>query len=75
MMHSLNGSLEINRKSVNFSDGRGYIEKDWGGLLFLNNIFGYIAITSKITLLVYSFLSHISPFYFTEFEGLSVILL
>ncbi|MBE0697125.1 MAG: hypothetical protein IH586_09390 [Anaerolineaceae bacterium] len=28
--HSLQGSLTINGKMMNFSGGRGYIEKDWG---------------------------------------------
>jgi tocopherol cyclase len=28
--HSLEGSLQINDKNVDFSGGRGYIEKDWG---------------------------------------------
>tara|TARA_B100001245_G_scaffold201561_1_gene161667 strand:- start:1112 stop:2086 length:975 start_codon:yes stop_codon:yes gene_type:complete len=30
MDHSLNGKLELNDTLYNFSDGRGYIEKDWG---------------------------------------------
>ncbi len=28
--HSINGELTINGERINFSDGRGYIEKDWG---------------------------------------------
>jgi tocopherol cyclase len=28
--HTLNGDLEIDGKQINFSSGRGYIEKDWG---------------------------------------------
>ena len=28
--HSLRGALEINGEPVDFSEGRGYIEKDWG---------------------------------------------
>lgn len=28
--HSIKGSLEVNNKKVDFSDGKGYIEKDWG---------------------------------------------
>ena len=28
--HNLSGAITINNKSVNFSDGTGYIEKDWG---------------------------------------------
>ena len=30
MDHSLSGKLELNKSLYNFSDGRGYIEKDWG---------------------------------------------
>ncbi|MAR36128.1 MAG: hypothetical protein CMG19_04895 [Candidatus Marinimicrobia bacterium] len=30
MDHSLNGKLELNESVYDFSDGRGYIEKDWG---------------------------------------------
>ena len=28
--HTLQGTLEINGEQVNFNEGRGYIEKDWG---------------------------------------------
>lgn len=30
MNHSLHGQLEINGKGIDFSGGKGYIEKDWG---------------------------------------------
>ena len=30
MDHSLKGSLEINNEIIDFTGGRGYIEKDWG---------------------------------------------
>jgi len=30
MDHSLNGNLELNESLFDFSEGRGYIEKDWG---------------------------------------------
>lgn len=30
MDHEIQGSLEINNKTIDFTDGRGYIEKDWG---------------------------------------------
>lgn len=30
MNHHLKGTLSINHKSINFSEGKGYIEKDWG---------------------------------------------
>ncbi len=28
--HEIKGSLKINREDINFTGGRGYIEKDWG---------------------------------------------
>ena len=31
MDHSLNGKLDLNNSLYSFSNGRGYIEKDWGG--------------------------------------------
>lgn len=30
MQHHLSGSLQINRSTVSFDGGKGYIEKDWG---------------------------------------------
>ena len=30
MDHTIHGRLNINGKTIDFSDGRGYIEKDWG---------------------------------------------
>ena len=30
MQHSLTGNLKVNGSSINFTGGRGYIEKDWG---------------------------------------------
>ena len=30
MDHSVEGQLEINQKKIDFTGGRGYIEKDWG---------------------------------------------
>lgn len=30
ILHSLNGSLTINNTEINFNEGTGYIEKDWG---------------------------------------------
>jgi hypothetical protein len=31
MNHNLKGSLQINRRLFDFNDGKGYVEKDWGG--------------------------------------------
>lgn len=30
MTHDLSGSLEVNQQKIDFNDGKGYIEKDWG---------------------------------------------
>lgn len=30
MNHTINGKLKINEETIDFTDGRGYIEKDWG---------------------------------------------
>jgi len=30
MNHTLRGKLEINHEEIDFNDGKGYIEKDWG---------------------------------------------
>jgi hypothetical protein len=30
MNHILHGKLQINHEEINFNDGKGYIEKDWG---------------------------------------------
>ena len=30
MSHSIKGSLKVNHKDIDFSGGKGYIEKDWG---------------------------------------------
>ncbi len=30
MNHSLTGAIEINGENIDFTDGKGYIEKDWG---------------------------------------------
>ena len=30
VLHTLDGSLDINGTSLNFTEGKGYIEKDWG---------------------------------------------
>ena len=31
MNHSISGKLIVNNKEIDFTNGRGYIEKDWGG--------------------------------------------
>ena len=30
MNHTLSGSLDINGEKINFDEGKGYVEKDWG---------------------------------------------
>jgi tocopherol cyclase len=74
MDHSLKGSLEINGKIVDFGNGRGYIEKDWGRsfpsayIWIQTNHFGSKGISlkasvAKIPWLRSSFVGFIAGFY------------
>lgn len=68
MDHSLKGQLTINHTPVQFDEGKGYIEKDWGTsfpkryIWLQSNHF-----ENSETSLFFS-IAHI-PFHFTEFEG------
>lgn len=68
MNHSLQGLLTINQETIQFKDGKGYIEKDWGTsfpkryIWLQSNHF-----ENSETSLFFS-IAHI-PFHFTEFEG------
>lgn len=68
MNHSLNGSIEINKKSICFSDGKGYIEKDWGTSFPKQYIWLQSNHFENSTASLFFSVAHI-PFYFTEFEG------
>lgn len=68
MMHALNGSIEINKKTVNFSGGRGYIEKDWGTSFPKQYIWLHSNHFKNQSASLFFSIAHI-PFYFTEFEG------
>ena len=69
MKHTLNGQLTINNRTVDFTEGRGYIEKDWGTSFPKEYIWLHSNhFKNKTTSLFFS-LAHI-PFHFTEFEGL-----
>lgn len=68
MNHRLEGSLMINAQPVHFTNGKGYLEKDWGTSFPKR----YIWLQSNhfdnpATSLFFS-IAHI-PFHFTEFEG------
>lgn len=68
MNHSLNGSLRINEKPINFSNGRGYIEKDWGTSFPKQYIWLQSNHFENPTVSLFFSIAHI-PFYLTEFEG------
>lgn len=40
MKHSLSGEIKLNNRQVNFSNGKGYLEKDWGKNFPKNWIWG-----------------------------------
>lgn len=68
MQHDLSGFMWVNDEKIDFTGGKGYIEKDWGTSFPKE----YIWLQSnhfekKETSLFFS-VAHI-PFHFTEFEG------
>ena len=68
MQHGLKGSLEINQEMVDFSDGRGYIEKDWGNAFPKSYIWLHSNHFQDPDTSLFFSVAHI-PFYVTEFEG------
>lgn len=68
MKHSLTGSLRINEQEIDFTDGRGYIEKDWGTSFPKQYIWLHSNHFKEPTASLFFSVAHI-PFYFTEFEG------
>lgn len=68
MKHSLSGSLEINGEQVDFTGGRGYIEKDWGTSFPKEYIWLHSNHFEEKTASLFFSVAHI-PFHFTEFEG------
>lgn len=68
MQHNLSNHLEINNEKIDFSNGRGYVEKDWGNAFPKRYIWLHSNhFHSPETSLFFS-VAHI-PFYITEFEG------
>lgn len=69
MSHRLNGILEVSgQKSLNFNDGKGYIEKDWGSSFPKHYIWLHSNHFTQARTSLFFSVAHI-PFYFTEFEG------
>jgi hypothetical protein len=68
MTHKLNGHLTINNKVVDFTEGRGYIEKDWGTSFPKEYIWLQSNHFENKTASLFFSIAHI-PFHFTEFEG------
>lgn len=68
MMHDLTGTIKINGKELDFSKGRGYIEKDWGNSFPKEYIWLHSNHFEKTETSLFFSIAHI-PFYITEFEG------
>lgn len=68
MTHKVAGYLTINDREIDFSGGKGYIEKDWGTSFPRNYIWLQSNYFSNPTASLFFLAAHI-PFHFTEFEG------
>lgn len=68
MKHSLTGHIEVNGRKVNFSSGRGYIEKDWGTSFPKQYIWLHSNHFKNPTASLFFSIAHI-PFHLMEFEG------
>ncbi len=68
MMHELTGSLKVNDKDLNFTNGRGYIEKDWGNSFPKQYVWLHSNHFNHSEASLFFSVAHI-PFYFTEFDG------
>ena len=68
MKHDLTGHLEINGEKVDFTGGRGYIEKDWGTSFPKEYIWLHSNNFREKTASLFFSVAHI-PFHFTAFEG------
>lgn len=68
MMHKLSGSLEMNDQTLDFSNGKGYIEKDWGNSFPKEYIWLHSNHFENPHTSLFFSIAHI-PFYVTEFEG------
>ena len=68
MKHELTGTITMNGKPIDFSMGRGYIEKDWGNSFPKEYIWLHSNHFSNTKTSLFFSIAHI-PFYITEFEG------
>ncbi len=68
MRHTLNGQLEINGEPIDFTGGRGYIEKDWGTSFPKEYIWLHSNHFENQSASLFFSIAHI-PFHLTEFEG------
>ncbi|MBG9983504.1 hypothetical protein HYO62_01255 [Aerococcaceae bacterium DSM 111022] len=68
MKHSLEGYLNINGEKVDFTGGRGYIEKDWGTSFPKKYIWLHSNHFENKSASLFFSIAHI-PFHITEFEG------
>lgn len=68
MKHSLEGTVRVNDQEIDFTGGRGYIEKDWGSSFPKHYIWLQSNHFEEPTASLFFSIAHI-PFYFTEFEG------
>lgn len=68
MMHELTGTMKMNEKELDFSKGRGYIEKDWGNSFPKEYIWLHSNHFENTGTSLFFSIAHI-PFYITEFEG------
>lgn len=68
MKHSLEGTVRVNDQDIDFTGGRGYIEKDWGSSFPKRYIWLQSNHFEEPTASLFFSIAHI-PFYFTEFEG------
>ncbi|MDN6195007.1 MAG: tocopherol cyclase family protein [Atopostipes suicloacalis] len=71
MQHDLKGSLKINNQRIDFTEGLGYIEKDWGNSFPKKYIWLHSNHFSEPSTSLFFSIAHI-PFYITEFEGFIV---
>lgn len=68
MKHELTGTITMNDEVLDFSNGRGYIEKDWGNSFPKEYIWLHSNHFANTKTSLFFSIAHI-PFYFKEFEG------
>lgn len=68
MQHTVDGVIRLNKRKIDFSGGKGYIEKDWGTSFPKQYIWLHSNHFKNNTASLFFSIAHI-PFHFTEFEG------